>query len=199
MAGRIAQFSAALSARLPKDGTVLDFGCGSGNIALHLAREGWQVTGCDVTAEMIEAARAADVDGRVRWIVIDFVGVLPFEQGRFDAVVASSVLEYVDRPAETVAVLAARLRPGGVFLASVPDPRHPVRRREGRRRLALRLPGLASILGRTRWAEGTHYLMISRNRFSLARWVDLLSEAGLVVEPVAACTGTLALLCARRV
>ena len=198
MAGRIAQFTAELSARLPKGGTVLDFGCGSGNIALHLAREGWQVTGCDVTAEMIDAARAADAEGLVQWVLVEPTGVLPFGPGQFDAVVASSVLEYVDRPGETVAALTARLRPGGIFLASVPDPRHPVRRREEWHRLALRLPGLAAILRGTRWAEGMHYLMISRNRFAIMRWTDLLSRAGLTVEPVTACSGTLAMLCARK-
>lgn len=199
MADRIALFSSELSARLPKGGTVLDFGCGSGNIALHLGREGWQVIGCDITAEMIDAARAEDVDCQVRWVHIDPAGVLPFEPGQFDAVVASSVLEYVYRPGETIGALAAFLRPGGIFLASVPDPRHPLRRREWWRHLALRLPGLASILGRTRWAEGTQYLILSRCRFAISRWTDLFSAAGLVVEPIAACGGTLVLLRAQKV
>ena len=56
MADRIALFATELDALLPTRGAVLDFGCGSGNIALHLAQEGWQVVGCDITGEMIDAA-----------------------------------------------------------------------------------------------------------------------------------------------
>ena len=45
----------------------------------------------------------------------------------FDAVVAASVLEYVDSPAAVLGECARVLRPGGVMLCTVPDLAHPVR------------------------------------------------------------------------
>lgn len=46
------------------DGTVLEFGCGTGRVALHLARRGHRVIGLDRDPELIEAlaARASDLD-----------------------------------------------------------------------------------------------------------------------------------------
>jgi 2-polyprenyl-3-methyl-5-hydroxy-6-metoxy-1,4-benzoquinol methylase len=198
MDDRIGVFASELALRLPGGGSVLDFGCGSGAIARRLADDGWRVTGCDITREMIEAARTEDARGCVRWEHIAAADALPFPGGTFDAVLASSVLEYVDRPDETISDLARVLRSGGVLIASVPDTRHVSRRREWWRQLILSIPGAAWLAERTRWAEGAHYLSISRNRFAFPRWGDLFTQAGLVMEPVRQCRGPLAVLVARK-
>src|SRR5665213_2140512 len=70
------KLAAALSSRLPPGGSILDFGCGSGEIARHLGGQGWRVTACDITPEMIAAARARDEAGRVRWLLLEH-GALP--------------------------------------------------------------------------------------------------------------------------
>lgn len=197
MADRVAHFSDVLSVRLPPGGAVLDFGCGSGEIARHLAGQGWRVTGCDITPEMIAAARARDDAYRVEWLVLE-PSALPFVASRFDGIIASSVLEYADDPGTTVAGLAASLKRGGVLVISVPDPRHPVRGREAWERSALSVPGVASMLGWTRWAERATYLKISRNRFALSRWADLLTRAGLAVEVPEPCRGPLVTLVGRK-
>src|SRR5665213_1127169 len=90
MGDRIAIFAAALSPRLPPGGSILDFGCGSGEIARHLAGQGWRVTGCDITPEMIAAARAGDEAHRVEWRLLDH-GAPPFSAPQFDGIIASSV------------------------------------------------------------------------------------------------------------
>ena len=196
MGDRIALFVSEFARRLPRGAEILDFGCGSGNIARRLAEEGWRVTGCDSTAEMIAMAQAEDADNLVRWQVIGSALALPFAVGRFDAVLVSSVLEYVDSPKETIQALAHALRPGGLLIASVPDLRHLSRRRERWRRCLLLLPGAAWLASKSRWAEGAHYLRISRNRFPIARWIDLLAQCGFHVEPVSPCSGALAVLIA---
>ncbi len=197
MGGRIALFADALASRIPPGGSILDFGCGSGEIARALAGQGWRVTGCDITPEMIDAARAHDKTRSVHWQLIEH-GAPPFSNSQFDGIIASSVLEYAEDPGAIIVALARALNPGGVLILSVPDPRHPLRRREARKRLALRLPGLAGLLRRTRWADGVAYLAISRNRFGLARWAGLLAQAGLKAEFPAPCSGPLALVAARK-
>jgi 2-polyprenyl-3-methyl-5-hydroxy-6-metoxy-1,4-benzoquinol methylase len=198
MDDRVAVFASALASRLPGGAEILDFGCGSGAIARRLADDGWRITGCDITPEMIEAARAEDTSRRVRWEHIGTTTALPFAAGAFDAVLASSVLEYVDRPDDTISYLARVLRPGGLLIASVPDLRHVSRQRERQRQRILSIPGIAWLARRTRWAEGAHYLSISRNRFDFPYWIALFGQAGLVAEPVQPCRGPLAVLIARK-
>jgi SAM-dependent methyltransferase len=54
-------------------GPLLDLACGTGRMALRLAAEGYQVTGVDITPEMIERARqkAAKQGLSIDWVVAD--------------------------------------------------------------------------------------------------------------------------------
>ena len=47
---------------------------------------------------------------------------LPFEKGEFDAILARDILEHLDRPWEVVDDLFRVLKPGGIFICSVPKP-----------------------------------------------------------------------------
>jgi SAM-dependent methyltransferase len=55
-------------AALPRS-TAIDIGCGTGDAAIYLARQGWQVTGVDVAAKAVERARAKAAAAHVR---VDF-------------------------------------------------------------------------------------------------------------------------------
>jgi len=46
------------SGREPPFGRALDLGCGTGFWSVHLARRGWEVTGIDIVAKAVRAARA---------------------------------------------------------------------------------------------------------------------------------------------
>ena len=113
-----------------------------------------RVTGCDISAEMLARAAAGDPGGAVEWVELDPRWQrLPFESATFDAVVAASVLEYVDEPAAVLRECARVLRPGGIVLCTVPDLTHPVRWLEWLAGLAARLP-LARAAG-GRWPGWT--------------------------------------------
>ena len=96
--------------------SVLDAGCGTGRVAVELARRGVDVVGVDSDPGMIDAARAKSPD--LRWILADLAELaLP---DRFDVVVlAGNVVPYVDadRRAAAVTACARHLAPGGVLVA----------------------------------------------------------------------------------
>jgi len=99
-----------------RPGSVLDGGCGTGRVAIELARRGVEVLGVDADPDMIAAARAKAPD--LSWIAVDLADLA--HDDRFDVVVlAGNVVPYVaaDRRAAMVAACARHLRPGGRLLA----------------------------------------------------------------------------------
>ncbi len=103
---------------------VLDLGCGTGGQALSVAQAlpHAQVTGIDVSAPSIAAARAAvtghPASDRVTFETADY---MTFTGGRFDVVISETVLHAI--PVETAvlfAKLAADLVPGGLLVYTMP-------------------------------------------------------------------------------
>ncbi len=97
--------------------SVLDVACGTGAVAIELARRyGCSVVGIDQSAEMLAAGRrrigAAGVGGLVR-VQEGQAESLPFEDESFDAVTFTYLLRYVEDPAATLSELVRVLRPGG--------------------------------------------------------------------------------------
>lgn len=96
--------------------TVLDAGCGTGRVAIELARRGVDVVGTDLDHDMIAMAHAKAPE--LTWIQGDLSELdLP---SRFDAVVlAGNVIPYVasDRRDAAVQACARHLAPGGRLIA----------------------------------------------------------------------------------
>ncbi|MEJ5866566.1 class I SAM-dependent methyltransferase [Pseudokineococcus sp. 5B2Z-1] len=118
--------AAAVDALLPRGARVLDAGCGTGRVALELARRGHAVTGVDVDASMLAEARRAAPSAR--WVLGDLLEVGPEDVGApLDAaVLAGNVLVYLapGTEAEVVARVAGWLRPGGLLVAGFAAERH---------------------------------------------------------------------------
>jgi ubiquinone/menaquinone biosynthesis C-methylase UbiE len=141
LVGRLTRLSGAVAYGVPAGGSVLDLGCGTGELAGAIAAAGMQVTGCDISREMLRRAAAADPAHTVGWVQLDpGWRRLPFEPETFDAVVAASVLEYVDEPTAVLRECSRVLRPGGSMLCTVPDPHHPIRWLEWLLGVAARVP-----------------------------------------------------------
>ena len=116
---------------------VLELGCGTGNDAARLAREGFHVVATDLSTEAVAAARRKYGD-LVDVQVVDMAAGLPFPQASFDAVM-SNVALHMFTDAVTRAVFAdvrRVLREEGLFLFHVNahddrplrEPARPVRR-----------------------------------------------------------------------
>lgn len=201
MQERQQRFSDAVRAHLSGTAAILDFGCGSGEITRHLSNAGYRLTGCDMSEQMIGAARRTDADDRVQWLVVPEIlpaAPLPFGNDIFDAIISSSVLEYVCDVDPTLNELVRLLRPGGWLFATVPDLRDPARRREQWLRWAATTPGLSALLQHSRWSEGARYLQISINRWSPEIWLRRLRHAGLEPGPLPDSAGPLLLIAARK-
>lgn len=119
---RLALFLRAVQRSAPPGARVLDFGCGPGVIALAVAQLGYNVLGLDGAAGMVEIAESRAEALKVKTARFEHVDVSQFDgaTGPFDAVVCSSVIEYIEDDSGLVGRLIKTLRPGGHLIVSVP-------------------------------------------------------------------------------
>ena len=98
---------------------VVDAGCGTGRVAIHLARLGHRVVGVDLDESMLAQARAAAPE--LDWRLADLADPAALHLDHpVDAVVAAGNLWPLLTPgthAGVIAVLAGLLRPGGLLVA----------------------------------------------------------------------------------
>jgi SAM-dependent methyltransferase len=112
-----ASLLAALLERPPA--RVFDAGCGTGRVAIELARRGYETVGVDVDPALLERARVKAP--ALEWLEGDLAD-LPADvaPGPFDAaVLAGNVMIFVARGTEraVLAHVAGRLAPGGLVVA----------------------------------------------------------------------------------
>src|SRR5437762_5497353 len=117
-AARLAKFAGVQSGQ-----RVLDVACGTGVVAITAARIGANVTGLDLTPELLERARensgVAEVD--VDWHEGD-VEALPFPDGAFDVVLSQFGHMFAPRPEVAIREMLRVLKPGGTIAFSTwPD------------------------------------------------------------------------------
>lgn len=197
MLPRIRLFTTAVFERCGRDASVLDFGCGSGDLAAALHSQGFRVLGVDAAEEMVRQAR--------RQLGSLGVEVLYLPQGGdsldeglgtrlFDAVVLSSVLEYVAQAARLLGQLVSVTGDGAWLFATVPNSRHPVRWAErciaAYDRMRRAPPDTLS--------PYREYLQVSVTRPPVAGWIRLFGQSGWEVVEVRGKTSPLLLLIARR-
>ena len=109
-------------AGIPDRGKVLDIGCGTGALALTIARlrPHCKIEGIDVSREYIEFARGRTRNPRVRFETGDAQN-LPFAPGTFDAAASLLVFNFIPDPAKALSEARRVTRVGGSISAAVWD------------------------------------------------------------------------------
>lgn len=103
---------------LPRDGVVLEAGCGTGLWVNRLNNNGWRSIGVDSAAETIR--RAKRICPSLNLITAD-IRRLPFEDETIAAYLSLGVLEHFESGAATVLAEGVRvLRHNGIALIAVP-------------------------------------------------------------------------------
>ena len=102
---------------------VLDVGCGTGVVSVTAGRRGAQVTGLDLTPELLERAREnSRIAGvEITWLEGD-VENIPFADAAFDAVLSQFGHIFAPRPEVAIAEMLRVLKPGGTIAFSTWPP-----------------------------------------------------------------------------
>ncbi len=119
---------ALLAQHVPRDGRVLDMGCGAGPVLAELRTAGWRCCGIDAAPDMLVQARerlnAAGLpdddlhEGDCR--------ATPFPDASFDAVLCLGVISYVEGYAPVLSEIRRLLRPGGLAIVTCRNAARPV-------------------------------------------------------------------------
>jgi SAM-dependent methyltransferase len=117
-AAKLAKF-----ARVRAGQKVLDVGCGTGVVAVTAALAGAQVSGLDLTPELIERAR---VNSQIAGVAVDWregdAEQLPFGDAAFDVVLSQFGHMFAPRPAVAIGEMLRVLKPGGTIAFSTWPP-----------------------------------------------------------------------------
>ena len=103
--------------RLGRPGTMLEIGCGRGELLRGAAKRGWTVRGIEMTPAFADFARGE--------YGID-VECAPVETAKslaepHDVILLAAILEHLYTPAETLRQVRRGLRPGGLIFLDVPN------------------------------------------------------------------------------
>jgi ubiquinone/menaquinone biosynthesis C-methylase UbiE len=99
--------------------SILEAGCATGLLSGYMAGKGALVHGIDKSPGMLQKARDGNINGAlfIQTSALD----LPFENDRFDFVIAASLLNIVPAPDKLIKEMARVCKPGGKVSVLVPQ------------------------------------------------------------------------------
>ncbi|MBX3384964.1 MAG: ArsR family transcriptional regulator [Phycisphaeraceae bacterium] len=147
----------ALLRLLPREWTVADLGCGTGNVAELLAPVVKRVIAVDRSEAMLEAARQrlASADNKNVRLVSSSLEKLSLADGSVDAALSFLVLHHVEKPKEGIREMFRITRPGGhmMLVDMTAHDREDYRRTMGHRWLGFDEPTIRSMTQGAGWRD----------------------------------------------
>jgi SAM-dependent methyltransferase len=165
-----------MAAALPKAGRGLDVGCGDGvltGILAELVGARWELVGIDPNAHETTQAKSSGLYEQVHTVGADRI---PEADSSFDFAFANSVLEHIPNLPDCLVEIARCLKPGGLFLATVPSPYFHE---------CLRGPRWARSSSRGEYLKEIDERLAHFQYWSEEDWFRELRKAGFQPEPVA--------------
>jgi SAM-dependent methyltransferase len=138
-----------------RTGVALDFGCGLGRLSRALSRSFNEVVGVDISPEMVRRAGMLN-EGRPIRFLVNATSKLPFENGSFDFVYTSNVLQHLPSRENVIEYLrefTRVLKKEGVLAVQAPF-RVPLRNRLQPRRHLYHLLRSLGFSSATLYARG---------------------------------------------
>jgi ubiquinone/menaquinone biosynthesis C-methylase UbiE len=170
-----------VEAALPSGSTILDAGCGPGEMAATLMQRGYEVWGLDIADAMI--GRARERCGVDRFRVGD-IERIPFPDNTFDGVVCLGVLEYLDTDAKALREIERVLKPGGMAVVSTPNAICPLYQMDRIIAAAESLYAFAKhrLRGKPVPARPANFGVDRRHKYHRGSWLRLLRSVCLEPE-----------------
>jgi SAM-dependent methyltransferase len=167
-------------------GSLLDVGCGTGTYTAALAERGWNVTGVDISEDMLRRARARGV----RAVRADAAS-LPLETASFDAAVSVFASTDVDDLTAVVREIVRVLRPGAplVFVSAHPCFVGPHSKYDPESGIPELHPGWYRRIGRYAespgvWRESGVRMRVGATHLPLGLFLQTFLDAGLRLERI---------------
>lgn len=158
---------------LPKGERILEAGAGRGRWVFHLRRQGYDVVGIDIAKTDIEFGKKYDSS---TCLMVENVLGTSFPDHHFGAIISLGVVEHFeDGPQRAFTEVMRLLRPGGLFLVTVPT------QNLGRWLLFNRVKDVQLLMRRLRGSE----IAFEEYRYSRRQFGDLLVQAGFEIVETA--------------
>jgi 2-polyprenyl-3-methyl-5-hydroxy-6-metoxy-1,4-benzoquinol methylase len=101
---------------LGSKGSMLELGCGRGELLAGAANRGWSVCGVEMTEEFANIATAKNIE--IEYSSIEKCRSL---ERTYDVILLAAILEHLYEPLETLKQVREALRPGGLVFIDVPN------------------------------------------------------------------------------
>ena len=116
--GFLREFQPEILKRIRPCSLGLDAATGEGRNLTTLLDWGMRVVACDASAHAM-MKMPSTLTTQIKRVISDLYS-LPFQDGRFDFVLASDIIETLPRPEMALAEIQRVLRPGGILLCNIP-------------------------------------------------------------------------------